>query len=286
MPPAIPAGARVEVHGLSAKPEHNGKLGRAVSYDHNRERVGVHLDSGDRLLLRVANLRLTQDELPAHKEKAVFAQMFSKPGALSSEADGSAAEPTAPPPPAPPRDGSGSWDDLDEQQVMLSLSEEEARAVVGGDAGATLSSSTPSLEAALSSAVRRNELTAFANAPRYDRLVLSCKRTDTLGDATYTVEAGLDAFDGLGWWTTTDRTHADLASDGFVRIGAEALVAEYGGVMRFLELCRRLGPPRYTMKTALDPEAKPHVIAVVERLCAASALRCLLSCEAAAAHAS
>ena len=35
---------------------------------------------------------------------------------------------------------------------------------------------------ALSSAVRRNELTAFANAPRYDRLVLSCKRTDTLSD--------------------------------------------------------------------------------------------------------
>ena len=64
--PAIPKDARVEVLGLSAKPEHNGKVGRAVSYDHKKERVVVDLDTGGRLLLRLANLRLTQ---PAQRRR-------------------------------------------------------------------------------------------------------------------------------------------------------------------------------------------------------------------------
>jgi hypothetical protein len=163
--------------------------------------------------------------------------------------------PLPPPPPPPPRDGSGSWDDLDEKQVHLTLSNLESER-------ATNCAGRLTLEAAVCSAVRRNELTAFANAPRYDRLILSCKCSDKMGRATYTVEAGLEAFDGAGWWTTTDYSEADLSSQGFLRISAATLLEEYGGVLRFLELCRRLGAPRYTMRTSLDPDAKPHVSAV------------------------
>jgi hypothetical protein len=59
-------------------------------------------------------------------------------------------------------------------------------------------------------------------------------------------------------------------------VGGKTLEAEYGGVLAFLETCKKLGAPRYTMRTSLDPDALPHVIAAVERCIGASSLRFLL----------
>ena len=92
------------------------------------------------------------------------------------------------------------------------------------------------------------------------------------GRAAYTVEAGIDAWEGRGWWTT----HDELAA-GFLEMDAATLQAEYSGVLDFLELCKRVGAPRYTIKTELDPNALPHVIAIVEKLLAVTPLRCLLA---------
>ena len=83
------------------------------------------------------------------------------------------------------------------------------------------------------------------------------------GSATYTVEAELDAFDGLGGWRTTELTEADLKREGLLPLEASTLQAEFRGPLAFLEGLKVLGAPRYTMRTALDPSAKPHVIAVV-----------------------
>ena len=118
----------------------------------------------------------------------------------------------------------------------------------------------------------------FANAPRYDQLFVSATRSDAgLGSATYVVEAGLNEWEGTAWWTTTDHTEPGLVEQGLVRIDAAALEREYGGVLTFLDGCKRLGAPRYTMKTVLDPEAKPHVISMIEKVLAASPLHILLA---------
>ena len=62
---------------------------------------------------------------------------------------------------------------------------------------------------------------------------------------------------------------------------AATLESEYAGALGFLEACKKLGAPRYVVKTELDPEnALPHVLAVVERVLAASSLRFLLAEDA------
>ena len=94
--------------------------------------------------------------------------------------------------------------------------------------------------------------------------------------ATYVVEAGLDAWEGRGWWTTKDAIEGDMKAQGLVNIDAAALAAEYAGPLAFLEACKRVGGGRYCMKTDLDPDARPHVIAMVEKVIAASVLRFLL----------
>ena len=48
----------------------------------------------------------------------------------------------------------------------------------------------------------------------------------------------------------------------------------------FVDGCKRVGAPRYAMRTSLDPHAKPHVIAVVEKVLAKSTLRFLLAEDA------
>ena len=49
-------GKRVWVCGLKAKPEYNGQAGRVYSFDHQKGRAGVHLDSGPGLWVLPANL--------------------------------------------------------------------------------------------------------------------------------------------------------------------------------------------------------------------------------------
>lgn len=46
-PPHVTMGARVMVTGLAARPELNGQLGTVVSWDSEKGRAGVKLDSGD-----------------------------------------------------------------------------------------------------------------------------------------------------------------------------------------------------------------------------------------------
>lgn len=180
-----------------------------------------------------------------------------------------AAMPMQPPPlpPPPPRTG-GEWDDVSEQQVMLALTEAER---------AKLKSVAPSriatLRDALGDGVKSGLLKLYANAPRYDRLFVC---TTTKDRATYVLEAGLDAWEGSCSWTTKDLTEANLRAQDLSALGVDGLQSEYGGVLDFFDTCKRLGAPRYTIRTDLDPDAKPHVIAVVERLLAASSLRFLL----------
>lgn len=85
--PPFPVRSRIRVQDLAAKPEYNGKVGRAISWDSGKERVGVLLDSGEKLSLRVANLALVEAAVSKAeqkaKERSVFKQMFSKPGVLS-----------------------------------------------------------------------------------------------------------------------------------------------------------------------------------------------------------
>jgi cyclophilin family peptidyl-prolyl cis-trans isomerase len=88
----IIAGSLVIVTGLVAKPEHNGKQGRAVSWDTSKSRLGVHLDSGERLSLRTNNVRVVEQPAESlaikaaqkEKERNLFKQMFSRPGTLSA----------------------------------------------------------------------------------------------------------------------------------------------------------------------------------------------------------
>ena len=53
---ALPVGTRVRVHGLAGRPEFNGHMGATISWDGAKGRVGVRLDSGERLALKLSNL--------------------------------------------------------------------------------------------------------------------------------------------------------------------------------------------------------------------------------------
>jgi len=187
-----------------------------------------------------------------------------------------ATAPPTPPPPPPPRSGEGPWEDISEKQVMLALSDAEEKQFAAARAAST------SLLAALAYGIRAQRVRVLANAPLYDRLVVWTTRSEggLPGSGTACVEAGLDLWEGTGCWTTTDWSEADLASQGLVALDAAGLEAEYSGVLAFLEAAKRLGAPRYTLKTTLDPSAQPHVIRVVEKVLAGSPLRFLLSEDA------
>eukprot|EP00928_Gymnodinium_smaydae_P050325 TRINITY_DN33895_c0_g1_i1.p1 TRINITY_DN33895_c0_g1~~TRINITY_DN33895_c0_g1_i1.p1 ORF type:complete len:237 (+),score=35.19 TRINITY_DN33895_c0_g1_i1:92-802(+) len=183
-------------------------------------------------------------------------------------------KPTVEPKPSvdrlPGRTG-GAWDNVSDLQLKAVLSEGELSRLAAGP-----SSSRTSLLAALVLGAKRSVLKLFANPPRYDRLlILTVKER-----STYVVEAGLDTVAGAGWWTTRSLTEPDLNKMDLTTISGDALAAEYSGVFGFLELCKTLGPPRYGIRTDLDPDAKPHVILVVERLLASSSLRILLDEDA------
>lgn len=173
-------------------------------------------------------------------------------------------------PPLPERDGHGEWDDISEQQVHLSLTDEEASKL------SDVSSTATTMLAALTFGINHGRIKCYCNPPRYDRLMV----WTTKDSSTYVVEAGLDAWEGAGWWRTIDATEKTLKAQGLVAISADVLKSEFGGVLAFLELCKRVGAPRYTLKTDLDPNAKPHVIAVIERLLGASELRFMLDAAA------
>jgi hypothetical protein len=56
-------GMRVEIFGLNSRPELNGKIGRAVSFESKRGRYAVELQSGgEKLALKAANLSLAADD--------------------------------------------------------------------------------------------------------------------------------------------------------------------------------------------------------------------------------
>ena len=263
LPPWLEAGCWVRITGLAKAPQHNGKVGKVSAKAAEDGRVGVELGKGQALSVRMQNLE------PAEE-----------PAKQAAAGETSAAVASAP---APPRTG-GSWDDVSERQLLLALSDDELakRAALLSNGG----SRTPLLTS-LSYGIKRKLLRVYGNAPRYDRLVVSATAADggggLPGAGSHTVEMELDAYEGRGWWMTKDCTEAELttASEGLQLIQAATLETEYAGALGFLEACKKLGAPRYVVKTELDPEnALPHVLAVVERVLGASSLRFLLAEDA------
>jgi len=256
-PAWVQAGCWVRITGLAKAPQHNGKVGKVSAKAAADGRVGVELGKGQTLSVRLQNLERAE-----------------KPAA--GETSAAAAAP-------PPRTG-GSWDDVCERQLLLTLSDDELarRAALLSDGGRR----TPLLTA-LSYGIQRKLLRVYGNPPRYDRLVVSATAADggggLPGAGSHSVEMEIDAYEGRGWWMTRDCTEAELttASEGLQLVQAATLESEYAGALGFLEACKKLGAPRYVVKTELDPEnALPHVLAVVERVLAASSLRFLLAEDA------
>ena len=62
---AFQAPCRVDVHGLNARPDLNGRSGRADSFDAASGRYHVTLDGGETVALRAANLRPQNQGRPA-----------------------------------------------------------------------------------------------------------------------------------------------------------------------------------------------------------------------------
>ena len=257
-PAWVQAGCWVRITGLAKAPQHNGKVGKVSAKAAADGRVGVELGKGQTLSVRLQNLERAE-----------------KPAAGETSAAAAAAP--------PPRTG-GSWDDVCERQLLLTLSDDELarRAALLSDGGRR----TPLLTA-LSYGIQRKLLRVYGNPPRYDRLVVSATAADggggLPGAGSHSVEMEIDAYEGRGWWMTRDCTEAELstASEGLQLVQAATLESEYAGALGFLEACKKLGAPRYVVKTELDPEnALPHVLAVVERVLAASSLRFLLAEDA------
>ena len=263
LPAWLEAGCWVRITGLAKTPQHNGKVGKVSAKAAQDGRVGVELGKGQTLSVRLQNLERAE-----------------KPTAAGEASAAAAAAASAPP---PPRTG-GSWDDVSERQLLLALSDDElAKRAALLSNGAVR---TPLLTA-LSYGIKRKLVRVYGNAPRYDRLVVSATAADggggLPGAGSHTVEMEIDAYEGRGWWMTKDCTEAELttASEGLQPIQATTLETEYAGALGFLEACKKLGAPRYVVKTELDPEnALPHVLAVVERVLGASSLRFLLAEDA------
>mmetsp|Transcript_46010 Transcript_46010/g.114155 ORF Transcript_46010/g.114155 Transcript_46010/m.114155 type:complete len:304 (-) Transcript_46010:171-1082(-) len=88
----VPVGVRLAVTGLSGRPELNGRAGVSISWDEEKGRVGVKLDTGERLLLKPDNVLVhgAAQGRPSRsiEERSLFSNMFARPGALSKhEAD-------------------------------------------------------------------------------------------------------------------------------------------------------------------------------------------------------
>ena len=151
----------------------------------------------------------------------------------------------------------------------------------------------------LKSGFKGHELKMFGNPPRYDRLVVwatidvanarhardKSKYQTKANTLTYAVEAAVDVTEGKGWFTMLEKSsESELRKQGFTLIDAIALEAEYAGALTFLECCKKLGTPRYSMGTDqakfVAPEAKAASIALAERVLAACPLRFLLSADA------
>lgn len=263
LPAWVHAGCWVRITGLAKAPQHNGKVGKVSAKAAADGRVGVELGKGQTLSVRLQNLE--RAEKPAAGEPSAAAAVVAR----------------AAPAPPPPRTG-GSWDDVCERQLLLTLSDDELakRAALLSDGGRR----TPLLTA-LSYGIQRKLLRVYGNPPRYDRLVVSATAANggLPGAGSHSVEMEIDAYEGRGWWMTRDCTEAELttASEGLQLVQAATLESEYAGALGFLEGCKKLGAPRYVVKTELDPEnALPHVLAVVERVLAASSLRFLLAEDA------
>ena len=60
-PRDLRTGTWVVVDGLVARPEFNGRTGRAASFDEEKRRWGVHLVRGERLSVKAANLCVLTD---------------------------------------------------------------------------------------------------------------------------------------------------------------------------------------------------------------------------------
>ena len=73
-PPHAAVGCRVKVDGLAAKPQYNGLLGTVISWDGDKGRAGVKMDSGEGgagLMLKPANL-LSSDAPPPSAPRSPF----------------------------------------------------------------------------------------------------------------------------------------------------------------------------------------------------------------------
>eukprot|EP00966_Prymnesium_polylepis_P187160 4338439-Prymnesium_polylepis.1 len=86
-PPPPPTGARITVRGLAGRPEFNGQSGTVLSWDGDKGRAGVKLDSGEKLSLKPANIDLVDGGVPPapdagqkqSKEKNMFGECPALP---------------------------------------------------------------------------------------------------------------------------------------------------------------------------------------------------------------
>lgn len=78
-------GRRVTIHSLQARAEYNGLSGRVYSFDNEKGRAGVHLDSGPGLWVKPCNLSEARTELPLE---------VSSRGSPHSEQAGELSEPS------------------------------------------------------------------------------------------------------------------------------------------------------------------------------------------------
>ena len=60
-PGAFVKGTKVQIHGLQAKPELNGKCGRTTAYNREKGRFAVAIEGGPSMLLKPANLTAVHD---------------------------------------------------------------------------------------------------------------------------------------------------------------------------------------------------------------------------------
>ena len=70
-PEHLPAGTRIRVHGLAAKPEYNGQKGFVLSWDDAKGRVGIKLTSGSKISLKPANVEVVKSSDVSHEDMTI-----------------------------------------------------------------------------------------------------------------------------------------------------------------------------------------------------------------------